>query len=478
MILAENPEKAVKIIKKKIAEAKEWLAKGVEAEFLIKEIDHAMSELFDYAMNNLLLEKLFRNFINDIKSWLLTIKQSAGGYDTEKNTLRPFLFECACIGSINGGFNRFKNDMREKVESSVMEFLKNHLAVIDRNEIRYMSLGSGEMLQDFLILIQILLLLAESKRKDIKKEIKLEINLVDPLYENLTDQLTQTGNQFDYLDEFANELGILYSLEIYSSIDDYLADKPKNQDIVMATDFDTFHSSGFNSVVKAHKNLDPRGQLFLSLEKDRYIFSKTKSLLPLPAVSFLNQLPLKNKKHVKIASLIERNILTVYPMILPFIQQLKDCETVTLTLPHPQKRNEEGFWMGAKFPDLRISCADLTYIFSLFVPENMKLVVNYFTGNKNFEKLLPQISEEQDLVLCYDKKCKLLETLFKDIAVVHNTFPSADILFDMKFEKVFDCCWIYDHAANETNIIEGNELSEKILVAAYQSLVAENLKPK
>lgn len=476
-ILPENQEKAVKIIKKHIAEAKEWIADGIEAQPLILEIRQAMVQLFDFALENHRLEKLFRYFMKDLKSWLITLIQSSAGYDTEKTFLFPFLSECACIG--NGIFNRFKNDIREKIESSVMDFLKNRIAVSDRKEIRYMSLGSGELLPDFIIINQLLLLLADSDRK----EIKVEITLIDPIYENSTDNIFNVIDQFEYLVELAEELGILFSLYIHPSIDEYLTLDPKNQDVIMATDFEQFHTSAFKSAIKAHKILDQQGQMFLSFWKERYILSKTQSLSPLSAVSFLNQFPLKAKKHVKIASLIERNIFTVYPIILPYIQQLKDCESVTLTLPHPQKINKQGFWMGAKYPNMTISNADLHYFFSLFIPKNIKLTLNFVTGNKNFGKLLPQFNEDQHLVLCYDRQCKQgTEMLFKDIASVHNKFLSADILFEMQAssalqpEKTFSCRWIYEQAENSTNILKGNEVSVKILSDAYQYLVAENLK--
>lgn len=173
-------------------------------------------------------------------------------------------------------------------------------------------------------------------------------------------------------------------------------------------------------------------------------------------------------------------------MILPYIQQLKNCEIVTLTLPQPQKTDKQGFWLGAKYPNPGISQSDLHYFLSLFLPENTRLILNFVTGHKNFDKLLPQYSEEQDLIFCYDIQYREgKETLFKDIASVHKKFPSADILFKMQTtkiiamesEKTFSCRWLYNQKENSTLILNGDDASAEILADAYQCVVSENKIP-
>lgn len=476
-ILPENPKKAVRIIKKHIAETRHCIEQGIEAQLLIHEISKAMVQLFDFALTNHLLEKLFRYFMKDIKSWLITTTQTANNFRTEKTFLLPFLSECACIG--NGIFNRFKNDMREKIESSVLDFLKNRVTEANCKEINYLSLGAGELLQDFIIINKMLLILSESDRKITQ----VKVTLIDPIYKDMTENLLNAGDQFEYLVELANELGILLSLKIYSSINEYQANDSKQQDVIMATDFDNFHTTAFKSAINAHKMLHTNGRMFLSFWKERYILGKTQSLSPLAAVSYLHEFPLKNKNHVKIASLIERNIFVVYPIILPYIQQLENCETVTLTVPHPQKIDKQGLWLGAKYPDLGISQTDLHYFLSLFLPKDTRLILDFVTGNKNFDKLLSQFSEDQDLVFCFDKQYKEgTETLFKDIADVHKKFPSADMLFKMQTmknpasnsEKTFNCRWIYNQKENSTTILYGNDESAEILSEAYQYVVSKN----
>lgn len=461
-ILSENPKEALKLIQQNIAETKRYLElNSLEYEQSIHAIKLAMCDMFDFALNNHRLAELLNYIMQDLNSWLLTIKEASASTTCEKNRLLPFLSECSCI--VGGQFDRFKTDRRKNIEKSVLEFVKTVFPKPETAEIHYLGIGSGELLADFIILNQL-----------ISAGYSIRVSLVDPVYAQESENISNIVLQFTLLVDIAQELNCEFSFQLFPSMQKYITAGEKHPDVITAIDLDNFHTDAFNDVIRAHKMLK-NGRMFLYSRDKDYVLTATQSLSPLNAAHCVSRFPLVLKNHVNIASLTERNMFVIYEMILPFLQQLKDTKSVTLTLPHPQEVTNTGFWRGSEYPNFNVSKENLQHFLSLFLPRDLTLTVDYITGYNRFEELLPQFSAHQDFVICYDKTyIQGSATMAEDIALIHDRFPTANVYFHIKTlqspaerDTTHRYQWIYNYEKHSINPFSNNAEGMKIINEIY-----------
>lgn len=252
----------------------------------IGEIACAMVELFRQAAARKQLHIVLKEMIENINQWVITLKDLFFG--SRETILLPGLSECACYNS--DIFNRELNNRRANIEASIIDYIKSNFPDTEKKSINYMSLGCGNLLQDFIIIFKLMLLGYRN----------IHIHLVDPkitlykirgsgniskaLYEMIKngelpyespDQVSieksDAYHQFMCLKYCASEMHAAITITEYTSIDDY---KGGELDLLTAIDFNDSSPNAFNDLMKAKRFIAEKGRIFLSFDKNDLMFSK------------------------------------------------------------------------------------------------------------------------------------------------------------------------------------------------------------
>jgi len=463
----------------------------------IQNISKEIIDVFRLAREESQGKLLIEDFATDTKNWLILINDFISG----KNTyLLPSLSECACINSDN--FNRFKNTRRENIESEIISFIKERFPNPETANINYLSLGGGGLLQDFIIIAKLLMLgyknininlidpehasykIKDDDRLSLTRKCYLEVkNGTDGRYklENIIIEKSESLKQFELLALLSEDFNAKLTINSFASIDEYEG----KADLITVIDFDDFHREAFNDTIKTHQALQTDGRMFLSAGDNDYIFDKNKRLGASKQNdvidTMLEKLQTRNLQTLRIANLTVFNFNNVlYNIIIPYISKHQSINEVVLTLAEPQEVTFFGNPKGAKHPNIHMSKDSLEYYIKLFLPQGVNIKLNYIKGNKNFEKLLPQIDENQDLVLCLGKvNIDGTEAAFNDIDTLHKKFYSADFICAIqsttkssamnKPTLSFACEWIWNYGAESPHIMcSADDLSSARLKKFYQ----------
>lgn len=470
----------------------------------IDKISRKLIDLFQIAIKESQLELVLNDFVTEPKSWLVFFNDPFSGTSA---ILAPSLAECAC----GSNFNRFESNRREQIEASVMAYVKAAYPDPITAKINYLSFGGGDLLQDFIIIVK--LLLAGYKH--------LNVNLVDPdhwkyqikgtdyyytrkgyldiiqgknsLYKP-TDVIVHESSsyqQFSLLKELASYMKATLTIKAFASIEEYKNDMTIKPNVIMAVDFDDFYKEGFDDTMSAHKLLSSKGRMFLSVKKADFVFKKRTCIeMPKAFTKLINSLPSEKFKTIKIALLSPQNFIDVlHNEIIPYITKKSPLATsVELTLPEPQELTYFGDTKGTKHPNKKMPSDQLKHYIQLFLPRNIDLKINYIKGHSKLFKVLPQVNENQNLILYFGKlNTGGTKAVFDDIKEMHTKFAHADFICNMnaankimgvnQLTTTFGCVWTYDHISNSINIINGyDKVSEVKLKKLYENEIGKQNK--
>lgn len=417
----------------------------------LKKIGKDITHIFLIAQAKGALKFLFNDFISDLPNWLITL---AHPFEGKHTSLLPSLSECACTNHDN--FNRLMNNRRETIESEIIEYVKTRFSNPSGQVINYLSLGSGGLLEDFIIITKLMLL-----------GYSVNINIIGSGYIQyfktrlgMTQAITRTEylkriatestddkervyiekntafKQFEILMLAASESDVKVTIDTFESVDEFNNTIKTPQDLIAIIDHDNFYKHEFDNTIKAHKCLHPEGKMFLSFKKEDYTFSKTSCLkkpVEQSAGDYIEALPIRSNDTLHIAVLnIDGLKGTLSTFVIPYIIKHSAIKKIILTIPNPQTLNHSGRPEGVDNPNLNMTKECYQYFLSLFLPSGIELQLNYIAGHQDFKKLLPQLTHNQDLVICYGREnAQGTKTLIEDLESLHTRFPNADFLCAM-----------------------------------------------
>jgi len=181
--------------------------------------------------------------------------------------LLPDLKECACInGSV---FDRSQNNRRQLSEQYIVGSIQNDARFTGKKTVNYLSLGSGYLLQDFIICCMLLL-----------QNYSLCVRLIEPRcdHPDFEKDFMKAFNQFCMLEFYARELGLQFTAEFFPTVLDYIqVHFQENIDVVSAIDFDAI-VSGFDEESKmdalfAWQKLEKGGWFYLATCMYTWVFN-------------------------------------------------------------------------------------------------------------------------------------------------------------------------------------------------------------
>lgn len=198
--------------------------------------------------------KQLEAYIKNIDKYLLSQPES------HQVLLYPELTECSCA---NHNFDRFKNSRRKDLEQKIMLAVAEKFTLADNFQLNVLSLGSGGLLQDFILICQLIL--------------QGQKNIYYVIYEPNLNQ--NALRQLKVLVLFAANNGIFLKIDHYSDLTDYKNNGPidKRFHLVHAIDFDVLENA-FNDMIFFHHLLDTKGIFYLSFHGYDFCFASCQCL--------------------------------------------------------------------------------------------------------------------------------------------------------------------------------------------------------
>lgn len=182
-------------------------------------------------------------------------------FNTTVSQQLPDLGECACG---NHDFDRKKNSRRQDAAARIVAAANDRFA--SKTRLNYLSMGSGLLMQDFIICAMLLL-----------DGYSLCVRLIEP---NCTQEdFMKAYKQFCFLQEFARGMGVQFEAESFPSINDYMKSHAKEQiHVGHAIDFDVYthvEKEAKQDLLKAHQMLSPQGFFYLAVGAIDLLFNKS-----------------------------------------------------------------------------------------------------------------------------------------------------------------------------------------------------------
>lgn len=314
---------------------------------------------------------------------LVLIETFLGSLQT---ALLPFLSECACCNSEN--FNRFVNTRRADFEEELIKNAIHYSPPLQDTEFRYLSIGSGELLQDFINVGKLI-------RAGYKK---LDVTLVDPDFhenydtefyrmnpnsaESHKENLMMLKAQFSFLDYVAKEQGVDLKVSYFDSIHKVNG----TFQAISVIDFDDFHKA-FEDLMAATGHIAQDGRMYIGYGLYDLVFSATgldrshihseneesKILIGQMTTWLETELQSKNQKELQLAFLSTELHLEQWIYFIPSLLKLPKETKISLTLIQPQKKNYFGQSTGE--PNTQYNQQSLERIFSLLCQRDVKVTL-------------------------------------------------------------------------------------------------------
>lgn len=264
-------------------------------------------------------------FLSTIEPLLKKVVDDAKIYQKEKTSFGA-LSECNC--------NFYPRSIREEIENTIILQTKNHFNPQDLISLNYLSLGSGELLQDFIILIKLLKL----GFKNIK------VSLIEPL--GFKERIQ---SEFDWIIYISRELNVNLTINYYRSIFHYQQTNDEPIDVAVAIDFENiFKSECFSDVMMTQSLLSDNGFFFFAMQEHHLLIEKN-SLHPLTSSSNVKMLDdilnpiasFKNNEPMSIALNTQYLTFETWLHVLPMLKSINTTEIV-LHMIRPMRLNYSG----------------------------------------------------------------------------------------------------------------------------------------
>ncbi|MCE3043884.1 hypothetical protein [Legionella sp. 16cNR16C] len=315
--------------------------------------------------------------------------------------LYPALSECACHGH--------EREVRQQLEAELLSQALKRYPPQSTVSLNYLSIGSGKLLQDFIIVLKLLKVGYKN----------IQISLIEP---NLS-LLAQ--NQFNWLALIAQELKAKITINYFNSVAQYQVNaQPQKAHLIVGIDFENiFKANVFNDVMQTQDLLAGDGFFLFSYDQYKmavttdsvkpFLMTKEQTLFQDIFKDLPDRLP-PDKSTITMAIVGQGQLMDQWLYALPLLQKTAARE-FTLYLAPPANHSyfskplvntrNEGFTEEniAKFLSLCLN----------------KDVVVKFAEEK---KIISELSQTIDIVTTFDRVAKNLEELYQDIEVLKTKF--------------------------------------------------------
>lgn len=288
----------------------------------------SLEELERYKAHLLFLEdkeqkgKLLPCFEKQIADSLVTITT----WMNKTTQLYPTLSECPCNGH--------ERTDRKQLEDELIKQALNRYPPETTARLDYLSLGSGQLLQDFIILLQLLKAGYSN----------LRVSLIDPHVGK------DASSQFAWLTRIARERNAQITIDEYTSLRNYKeATQAGKAHLIVCIDFENiFQSEVFDEVMQAQALLADNGFFLFSYDQHKLAMTQHTAGLLLPLTSEqvrfqetfrkLRFDPRLAKAQINVAISGQTYLFEQWLYLLPLLNQAS-VETITLYLERPKKQN-------------------------------------------------------------------------------------------------------------------------------------------
>jgi hypothetical protein len=333
-------------------------------------------------------------------------------------SLYPTLSECRCNGH--------EREIRQELEAEIMKQALNRYPVASTKELTYLSLGSGNLLQDFIIIFK--LLKAGYKQ--------ISVSLIEPDLSDINKE------QFRMICRIAQEVNAVVHVNYYPTVDQFITQtKSSKVHLISAIDFENiFKKEVFDDLMKTKELLDEHGFFLFSF--DQYKLGLTKNaMIPLlkeerQFISAIFQAIDKekslHKQHLNLAMLGQKALFMQWIYLLPALKQY-EFETLTILLPAPEKRsyfNQPTGEVNKGFTE-----ENLSQFLSLCLP-GKKISVKFINDPGALDQ---DIRRRVDIVTWLGVQESNIEQLYQQMELVkqqfHNasSYISADFIYANQF---------------------------------------------
>jgi hypothetical protein len=309
-------------------------------------------------------EENFKKILKDknaSKNWFNTPKGLTTYHMGFDDTIFLKLKECSCA---NEKFDRAQNSRRQTSEKKMlMHTLKNYNSLDIDFTLRYLSLGCGQLLQDFIILGKLI------TQQDFKN---INITLID------TNDGTDFKESFEQFKELLSVLATTFDVNInvdfYRTVD-LLKESPtfsmKNSfHLINGIDYDDLEDPrALHAIMDAHRLLDDKGLFYLSYKTIDLLLGK-KNCLEIQHLVY-------DQSELGLLYIIQKARLHIQNYLAFHLQQKETISYAALS---------NGMFTGLLLevveilPLLQTNKLDLTLLNTREVPDYMLLDLTHFIG--------------------------------------------------------------------------------------------------
>jgi hypothetical protein len=211
-------------------------------------------------------KEALQDVVVDVSTHYITRMERIGAepYRNSYSKQLPDLGECACL---DHAFDRNRNTRREVAASRVVETAKQQFPSTPETQptLTYLSMGSGALLQDFVICAMLLL-----------QGYSLHVRLIEPSCDQA--RFLNAYHQFCYLQYYASQMGLNFVVEYFPYVLDYIKFHADEKiQVAHAIDFDIFHNDiiAKSDMVLVHQMLEKNGFFYVTAGTDDYLFRQT-----------------------------------------------------------------------------------------------------------------------------------------------------------------------------------------------------------
>ena len=397
-------------------------------------------------------------FLEDPISYLISERDSFYGAQT---VLPGGFKECACVKSHN--FGRLETKRRQKIEQKIIEHIKENYST--DQEIKYFSLGSGKLLQDYIIICKLIDLGYKNINITLvdtdygERFFVLDANYSSELAKSVLDgKVDDTHHVREKIRVSENETTTIFkSLMLYYSEHDgckisvntyrHMEEAKKEgkmADILLAIDLNCGLEESALDLQRAHQCLNEKGRFFLSDDVNDYVFNQTglltfetqeatinmdeaqKFFFPIEAQADLAAfIGSEEKLNLYALSGFNGNVTAYLKTVLPTIIP-KDCTLVNLNMVYKPTICYDGYQSD-------YNEASVTWYLEMLYPE-IQFEVHF---DESIESAFSRIESE--------KKCVAYSSAYVGS---DNCFVLGSTALYKQGEKTLGLMWSYDSPQN------------------------------
>lgn len=369
------------------------------------------------------IEKHIRNgtLLNYYKGHIskaLITENSMVGVNT--TLIGDMLSECTCFGH--------ERETRNRLEQTLLKESQVRFPVADTARLNYLSLGSGNLLQDFIIILKLL-------RAGYKN---ITISLVEPNMRKLNFTL------FGRLHDLGREVGATLNITHFFSIQHYELTNGEKLHLISGIDFENvFKETVFDDVMFTQSLLEPNGFFLFSYDEHKLGITK-RSIIPLEVSAGAARFnPLfeqavgeldPEKKVVTLAIIIPNFLMEQWLHFLPKFSDTS-ISTLNIVMLEPKKLNYFGAVQDTKNKGFTVE--NLERFFSLCLKGKKKVNVVLAKSENEFLQLKPDSG--YDIVSQLGLTSNDLDGLYNKIDSIHTVYKESLVFSAAQYVTDYSC---------------------------------------